>query len=377
MPAGSNTSSCPPYDSNDYANVAAASAVSALVSLVAGTFVISVIMLLEKWRYFSQRLILYLAIAAILTSVSTILHRVDYDNQTSSFYRRFCAMGGFLEQITSWIFLNANSAITVYLFANVVAKVNTERLEPLYLAFIFFFPFTFNWIPFIKSSYGRSGAWCWIRSDDTDTCESYAFGQYLIFVLWYVPLYITLFILISLYLVILVRLHRASKEWTRNPTKEARKLQKKSQHDVLPLMAYPLIYFGLSVPPLVNRIYTLVNPGSPELILWYISALSFPLEGGLIAVAYTLDPGTRKRLTWKHIRAALGRCVSRRGRKDGIMEYPIEHVPDESIALPAQDNHKDCTGDYVLIASSGHPSNGTALMPEVAPQHIHKTIQEV
>lgn len=330
MPGGTNTSSCPPYDSEDYADVAIASAVSALVSLLASCFVIAVMVLLKKWRYFSQRLILYLAVAALFTSISTILHRVDYRNQTSDLYTQFCIFGGFLEQVTSWIFLNANSTITFYLFANVVAKKNTEKFETAYFIFIFLFPFTFNWIPFVQSSYGRSGAWCWIRTDDTATCDNHVFGQYLVFLLWYIPLYVTLAILISLYVAILFRLHRASKEWTANPTAEARELRKKAHHDVLPLMAYPAIYFVLSFPPLLNRIQGLANPDNPSLALWYVSAISFPLQGGLIAVAYSLDPGTRKRLRWSKLKPTL-RGFIRRERLVEPKEYAVEHMEDENM----------------------------------------------
>ena len=335
MSGGTNSSSCPPYDSKEYANVAIASAVSAGVSLAAGCFVILVMALLQKWKYFSQRLILYLAIATILTSISTILHRVDYENQISDFYTRFCAVGGFLEQVTSWIFLNANSAITIYLFMNVVTKIKTEHLELLYVFFIFLFPFTFNWIPFINSAYGRSGAWCWIRSDDTATCESFVFGQYLIFILWYIPLYAILLVLIGLYLVILQRLHRASREWTRSPTIEAKELQKRSQQDVLPLMAYPLIFFLLSIPPLINRIQALASPGKPELALWYIAAMSFPLTGGLIATVYVLQPDTRNRLRWKYLRAGLVGCIGKKGQDESVTEYPIEYVRSESVVYMA------------------------------------------
>jgi hypothetical protein len=288
-------------------------------------------MLFRKWRYFSQRLILYLAIAALLASISTILHRVDYDNNTSDFYTRFCAMGGFLEQVTSWIFLNANSTITVHLFLKVTTKLRTKRFELLYVFFIFVFPLTFNWIPFIHSAYGRSGAWCWIRSDDPATCEKFALGQYMIFFLWYIPLYTTLLTLIGLYIVILFRLHRASKEWSGNQSEEAEEIWRRSKRDILPLMAYPAIFFTLSFPPLINRIHGWANPGSPELVLWYISSVSFPLQGGLIAVAYGLDPGTRKRLRWNHVKAALLEYIGKKERTVSAMEYPAEHVTGGSL----------------------------------------------
>lgn len=349
-----NCSATPsPYESQAFTGIAIASAASALFSLLASCFVIGVMVLLKKWRFFSQRLILYLAVAAILTSVATILHRVDYSSNSSSnngttlsssssFYDGFCVFGGFLEQVTSWIFLNANTSITAYLFASVIFHARTERFEPLYFVFIFIFPLSFNWIPFVTSSYGPSGAWCWIRTEERgggggegSSCdETHTPGPYLIFVLWFVPLYATLSVLLVLYALILRRLYRDSRQWTDDPTVEVQELRRRAKQDVLPLMAYPLIYLSLSIPPLVNRIQTLVSPGEPVLALWYLSAFSFPLEGGLIAVAYALDPETRRRLRWSHMRAELRRCCCCRvmggggGDGDGKdpVEYPLEYA---------------------------------------------------
>ena len=334
---GNSSNSCisyQPYHTEDYAYVAIASAVSALVTLLASCLVISIMVLFQKWRYFSQRLVLYLAIAALLTAIATVLHRVDYHNQTSDFYLGFCMFGGFLEQITSWMFLNAIISITLYLFASTVLKRDTARLELGYVLFIFVFPLLFNWIPFLHGAYGRSGAWCWIRSQDRVTCESFAFGQWLIFVLWFVPLYVILIILVVLYVIILLSLHRESLRWSGNAasTEEAKELEKKIKRDLLPLMAYPLIYFLLSIPPFINRVQGLAAPDRPVLALWYLSALSFPLQGGLMALAYSLDPDTRRKLNCREMQIALQQYTSS-GDETQVEEYPVEYVRDGSIHL--------------------------------------------
>ena len=315
-----------PYDSVDYAYVAVASAVSAFITVVASCFVIFILVLYKRWKYFAQRLVLYLSIAALLTGISTVLHRVDYSNEMSDFYLRFCTFGGFLEQITSWMILNAIVAITMYLFMSVIMKRNTEKLEVLYVSFIFLFPFLFNWIPFIHSSYGRSGAWCWIRSSDRLTCEDHVFGKVLIFVLWFVPLYVILISVVILYLIILVKLHRDNKKWSDKQTNEQTNFNK-TQRQLIPLMAYPFIYIILSIPPLINRIQGLVNPDNPNLVLWYFSAISFPLQGGLIAIAYSLDPATRKKLTRQKFKDAF---KSYTRKKTVIREYPAESTMDKS-----------------------------------------------
>lgn len=349
-----NYSICSPYNNatyaTTYARVAFASAGSAIVTLVACCLVIFTMILFKKWKFFSQRLILYLTIAGILSSIANILHRVDFDLHRTAAISRFCAFGGFLEQVTSWIFLNANSTITFYLFANVVLKKSTERLEVLYVLFIFLFPLTFNWIPFTQRAYGQAGAWCWIRSDDFN-CNPFEFGQWSIFTLWFIPLYSILLILVVMYLVILCTLHRMSREWTKDPTLEAREMRNKVKYDIIPLMAYPCIKIILSIPALINRVQNFVSPNNPVLALWYMSALAFPLQGGLIAIAYALDPDTRKRLNWVSIREAFRECAGRNKKTEYPVEYPVETV-DESLSLTS--SHK--YSKYVEVTNTGEQS---------------------
>ena len=344
-----NYSNCSPYDAT-YAKVAFASAGSATITLVACCFVISVMFLFKKWKFFSQRLILYLTIAGILSSIATILHRVDVDVQRTPAISKFCVFAGFLEQVTSWIFLNATVSITFYLFANVVLRKSTERLEVLYILFIFFIPLTFNWIPFIQKAYGQAGAWCWIRADNWD-CTPFNPGRYMIFGLWFVPLYTILVVLTVMYLVILCTLHRISKEWTKDPTIEAKQLRNKIKYDIIPLMAYPCIKIILSLPALTNRIQNYVNHNNPVLALWYMSALAFPLQGGLIAIAYALDPDTRKRLNWVSIREAFRECAGKNKKTEYPVEYPVEAV-DESVSLTSSDKYKK----YTAVSNTGEQS---------------------
>lgn len=344
---------CSPYIINGsiYAKVAYASAGSASVALTACLFVITTMILFKKWKFFSQRLILYLTIAGILSSIATILHRVDSDLQRTPAISRFCAFAGFVEQVTSWIFLNANATITFYVFANVVLKKSTERLEVLYVLFIFFFPLTFNWIPFTATAYGQAGAWCWIRSDNFD-CTPYNHGRWMIFSLWFIPLYSILVVLVVMYLVVLCSLHRMSKEWTNDPTIEAREMRNKIKYDIIPLLAYPFIKIILSIPALMNRVQNFINPNEPILALWYMSALAFPLQGGLIAIAYALDPDTRKRLNWVSIREAFRECAGKKKKTEYPVEYPVEAV-DESVSLTSSNKFNQ---KYIAVTDIGEQS---------------------
>ena len=289
--------------------------------MLASCFIIFIILLFKKWRFFGQRLVLYLAITSALLGLSFVLLRVDYQNQISTPYTNFCVWAGFVSQVTSWMVLDAIICITVSLLLRAFTGKHPERLEPLFFFLIFLFPLTFNWIPFIRLSYGKAGAWCWIRSRNDATCERHTLGQVLQLVLWYIPLYIIMLILVALYVIVLVKLHRDKQQWTGKVDPQSTKTKERMSKEILPLLAYPLIYFLLNIPPFINRIHGAVKPDNPAPALWFISGILFPLQGGVIALAFSLDPGTRKRLTPANFRAAFSELC--RSKKRTIKEYPI------------------------------------------------------
>ena len=317
----SNCSS--PYTDHAYAIVAGLSAASAFISLLASCFIVFLIVLFKKWAFFSQRLVLYLAISVILESVATIIHRVDYNNETSDFYVRFCQFSAFLEHNTSWMELMAVVSITLYIFVCAMFNKRTDRLELVYVFFTFAFPLLFNWIPFTVDSFGRAGAWCWIRNEDIYTCEQIKAGQILQFVLWYVPLYVILVVLICLYVAILVKIHWYDpRTWKGNYKPEEEHYRSQMSKEIRSLLWYPFIYFMINLIPLINRIHGLARPNNPSLALWIIHSLLFPIQGGFIALAFTLDPDTRKRLKPAHIRAAAKELKN----VSNVEEYPLQHI---------------------------------------------------
>lgn len=320
-----STVPCPPYNRTEYAVIVPAiSTASALVSALACAGVIALIFLFKKHQFFTQRLVLYLNIIALINAVSVTLHRVDY-NGSNSATQGFCAFSGFLDQTTSWGLLIAVCCITVNLLLNVVFQRRTERLEKLYFVLIFVFPLTFNWIPFIKQAYGLAGAWCWIRSEEED-CRDFMFGTVLRFVLWYVPLYVILTILIVIYIIILYKIAKDRHKWEGKYDPNSQQRKEQMQKEVRPLIAYPLIYLLINVVPLINRIHNIALPRDPELTLWILTALLFPLTGGFMALAFTFDSQTLQRLKMDQIYAALRDCCNKRT----VREYPMGDVKTDS-----------------------------------------------
>ena len=328
-----------PYTQHAYAIVAGLSAASAFISLLASCFIVFLIVLFKKWAFFSQRLVLYLAVSVILESLATIIHRVDYENETTDFYVRFCQFSAFVEHNTSWMELMAVVSITLYIFVIAVFSKRTDRFELLYLFFIFVFPLLFNWIPFTVNAYGRAGAWCWIRNEDIYTCRPIVAGQVLQLVLWYVPLYVILVILIVLYLAILFKIHWYDPRKFKSSSyrEEDAHIHEQMSKEIRSLLWYPFIYFMINLIPFINRIHGLAQPNNPSLALWILHALLFPIQGGFIALAFTLDPDTRKRLKIVHIRAAAKELCQKNG-EEHVTEYPLEHIPGKRYTEEASDS---------------------------------------
>ena len=304
-------------------------AASGFVSLLASCLVIALVVLFKKWQFFTQRLVLYLAISVAFQSIAAMIIKVDYNNETSDFYVHFCRFSGFVLQNASWTVLNAVASITVYIFVGAVFSKQTDRFEAVYLFFIFVFPLLINWIPFIDFAYGNSGVWCWIRSvDNYYFCNNFLFGQILQFVLWYIPLYLILTILLFLYVIILVKIHCYNRRrWTGSYELADEQHQiKMMSREIRSLLRYPLIYFLINLFPLALRIYGIFgNDNSKVLPLWILTAIFYPIQGGFMALAFTLDPDTRKRLRWVQIKSA-AKELCRRSDKDFISEYPAEHI---------------------------------------------------
>lgn len=309
MADGNDTTNC----SLEHATIIAAlGASSGLVSTLACIGVVALIFLLKKHYFFSQRLILYLSIASLLNSIATAL-RYQRLGET---IRGLCVFTAFFDQTTSWAALIAIACITVNLLLLVVFRKQTTRLEPLFFVTIFVFPLTFNWIPFVKDAYGVSGAWCWIRITNEEDCSAFLFGTYLSFILWWVPLYVILAILIVIYVAIVYHMRSRRRTWDGKYDPESAKLKKMMEKEVRPLLWYPLIYFVINIFPLINRIHDIATE-DPKLALWILHALFSPLKGGFIAVAFTLDRETLRRLNCAQLRAAVWK-----GSHQSVHEYP-------------------------------------------------------
>ena len=309
------------YDNTGYQVVIGLRVVSAIVSIVCCVTMLSIMVLFKKYLFYTQRLIMYLAIAALVYSIVAAVNVEGYVAYRNPSAQRYCVFAGFIEQVGSWWVVLATTCIMVDLFIKVVFQRVTEKLEWVYVVAIFALPLTTAWIPFIHNAYGASGAWCWIRADNYDDCANFIFGTWLRYTLYYVPLYVLMIILIVLLVIVLVVLRKRQREWIGNYNPNKQSLQKRMQSEVRPLIAYPIIFIIVNIPPFVNRITNTVQPDNPVLALWIISGIVFPLQGTLVMLAFALDPETRKYLTPLQLAGACRQLFCRNGE---VAEYTTE-----------------------------------------------------
>ena len=300
---------CDTYDSNPYVIVSVVHSVSATVSALCCIFVIIVIFLLKKNSFFIQRLIIYHCLATLLRSIALILllHRLGY-NSNSKVAEILCTISGFLNQLSLWCLGVDFSVITFIVLMTGILHKNMARLERLYVALIFIFPLTVNWIPFINNSYSRNEAVCWIRDRNFDNCTEYSFGTILQTALWTVPSFLLLVVLVPTYIVIItvVARERFCRNWKKTIIDvETRTLRKRLNEEVWPLFLFPFAVLVLNIFPIANTIYNRINPNDPSFVLWILQAIFSPLQGAYIALVYLLDRETIKRLRYRNIKAAI------------------------------------------------------------------------
>ena len=318
----SNNSECLVFDTYRYVIVAVVSSGSGMVSALCCIFVICLVFLLKKHYFFTQRIIIYHCLAALFRSVALItrLHRLGY-NDESKVQAVMCTISGFLDQLTLWYLLVDYSVITFTLLMTGVFHKNVARLERLFVVLIFVLPLTFNWIPFINDTYGRFEEYCWIRTTNFDDCSEHKFGYIVLTVLWNVHFYTFLILSIPTYAVTIAIIAWQRWHWRGKIGHDAKidTLKKTLNEDVWPLLFFPFGVVVLNVLPLAKRINDAIDIDRPSYELHLASAAISPLQGGYIALVYTLNRDTLRQLRYRNLVATL--CMRRRGKPQ---EYPIE-----------------------------------------------------
>ena len=298
------------------------------ISLLCCIFVIALMIIYKKYVFTIQRLILYLTVSILLNSMSHIFESASYTLAQADSY---CMALGFLQEYSAYCMLLFVSCFLLEIGVRVICLRETGAIEWLYIPAIFVTPLLVTWIPFLTGNYGRMGLSCRIVTINSTTCEQDIKGLILYFVLWGIPMYLTFIVDGLAYVYILWKLWRSKKRYTAVLELDRELMYQKTVSEIHYLKWYPPIYILINLIPVAAYTVYYVKPDGPGLALIIIAMIIRRMQGAFLLIAVTMDPKTRKRLKWSHIKAAFIENVL--CKYSNIEEYPIISAPNYTDSL--------------------------------------------
>ena len=322
--------------------VGAVGITSCSLSLIGCLFAAAIIIIYKKYVFSVQRILLYLTISVFINVLGQLLDRViflyeggELKNQTSA-----CEFAGFVSQYSSWAILGSVCCSMFELLIGVFKYTESgKRLNLVYITLIFALPIGVNWIPFTVHGYGFKEWTCEIIIKKC--CENYQQGIIMESVLWWIPLYATLFYMTVGYIAITIKLIYDKKCYTAMIELNRNRVYQNTYNDIMYLKYYPIIYMLINVLPLISDIYDVIHHEAPCQELWIPAAFIKGIQGGFITIAATLDPKTRKRLSFKELKMAFFYNVL---TKQIAEEYPVINSSISDSLHPNNNKNKDNYG---------------------------------
>ena len=227
--------------------IAITNSISFLMCLLAVIFVLA----LKLYKKLVYRLALYQVLASLLMATVQTLQVVFINyNESPSVYRRVCVAIGWFMMYAEWTKLSFAAWVTFHLFCFGVLHKNLKKLEALYVVTSLLVPALIAVVPLITNSYGLSadGTVCYVYAN-----QSTAFVERL--AIWDVP---AMFILLvaSTAMVVMVMKLACRVRWRSKYERIADGDQfEKAIKQLLPLAAFPILFFLFEIPVLIFRIY--------------------------------------------------------------------------------------------------------------------------
>ena len=247
-------------------HVLLASGTTGIFSFLCCVVAVSMVIVLRLYIHFIYRLAMYQVLASLFFSMCQGLTLMLYDyNEVRLYYHISCKMTAFLLVYSPWVKILFTIWLTFHLFSYVVFFKNLKRLEWLYISSSVLVPLLIACIPLITKSYGFLGAWCFIRSwNDDCATEKYTEGIVEQFVLFYGPAFLMVglcVVAIVTMLSVLLYRHYSHVSYVDQGTPLLDRDQRKEIiKQLLPLLAYPIIYLLILIFPLTYRIYSAISP---------------------------------------------------------------------------------------------------------------------
>ena len=259
---------------------AVANGVSVLVCLLAAIMVFC----LKLYKTLVYRLALYQVLSALLVSLVEAMQVVfiNYD-KSPQIYNRICTAVGFLVLYALWMKLLFTAWVTFHLFCFAVLHKNFKKLEVLYAVTSLLVPALIAAVPLITHTYGLGPNACYIYANN-----SIALVERL--VLWDGTAMLILAAASAVMVVMVIKL--ASQVYRRSKYEPITDRDQfwKALKQLLPLAAFPLLFFIFEIPVLILHItatqHSTPGPGEGILISADVSFALWSMASGATVIIH-------------------------------------------------------------------------------------------
>jgi hypothetical protein len=254
-------------------------------------------------RGYEFRLILYITLSDMITSIMYIVPSSTNDD--------ICSFQGTILSFTENLRLSFFLHMSIYLHLTMKSYEDKfKEYEKLFIFLVFIISSILAVLPLITSSYGNANGLCWIRVNR----DNYLSATLLRFGIFYIPLWIVIFYTNWVYYLMIKNIKnlRSSSIVSRNFAKSATRK----------LWLYPVI---LTVGWLPDSTYRIIEAFDTEFQNLFLSCLSLGLVAGLgffNGLVYGLTPEV------KHV---LLRSCLRKNNASFITESSVERLNQASI----------------------------------------------
>ena len=291
---------------------------------------------LKLHKQFIYRLAAYQVVASLFHALLLVSQFTFLEYNDSKY--QSCVAVGYLFEIAGWIMACFGCWITFHLFCFAVLLKNMKKLEPLYVISSILFSIAISSIPLITKSYGPTGEWCWIQRKQCG--KKYLIGFVEQIVLWYGSIFVLLVLqsiaMLMMIITVYYRAHRKS-----NENVFGRDQNNVAFRQLLPLVAYPVLFCILFVPPLIARVYGFASstPNEGLLILLAICLPLWSFTAGLALIVHIgalkcteimriVLPMVRARITEEPVNESFQRDIT--ADKDGARSSTYFSIPSEN-----------------------------------------------
>ena len=248
--------------------------VSVLICLLAAILVFG----LKLYKKAVYRLALYQVLSSLALATVEVLQILFVNYSTNpQVYERVCTTIGYLELYTDWVKLLFTMWVAFHIFCFGVFQKNLKKLEVLYIVTSLLIPAVIASIPLMTNTYGRSpgGATCYIYAKD-DVKDDAAFIER--FALWDGPAMAILLASSTAMVVLVIKLtSQVCQRSSYEPITEDDRVRKAIKQ-LLPLAAFPILFFIFEIPLLIFHIYV-AKDSTPRIALDVSSSVFVSLWG--------------------------------------------------------------------------------------------------